>query len=199
MDEARANLRDEKAALRARMRESRKGLSDQTARSVAACARVESMPQYRAANHVAWYVSFGDEVATHDAIVRAFEGKAVVVPWCDGDALGLWRCHSLDELEPSTWGILEPPLARRQESGRVVRAHELDAVVVPGLAFDEQGGRLGYGRGYYDGLIATLRAGVPTIGLAFSEQVVPQVPMEAHDARLHWLVTDHRISSCRGS
>jgi 5-formyltetrahydrofolate cyclo-ligase len=69
---------------------------------------------------------------------------------------------------------------------------DLDLVVVPGVAFDEGGRRLGRGRGFYDATLAALRPTTATVGLAFDAQVVPSVPSGPHDARLHAVVTERR-------
>ena len=78
--------------------------------AAAACAHLSALPPYRSAVVVLWYVNMPAELATGRAIEAALEeGKQVVVPWCDGEDLGLWRLESMDELEPGTWGIPEPP------------------------------------------------------------------------------------------
>ena len=141
----------------------------------AACAHLSALPPYRSAATVLWYVSMPSELATGRAIEAALaEGKRVAVPWCDGDDLGLWRLESMDELEPGTWGIPEPPPARRREPERRISPEALDLVVVPGLAFDRRGRRLGHGKGYYDRLLA--RSPAVRAGLCYGAQVFPEVP-----------------------
>ena len=136
-----------------------------------------------------WYVSMPSELATAPGIEAALaDGKCVAVPWCDGDELGLWRLEAVGELEPGTWGIPEPPPDRRGEAARQVTAEALDLVVVPGLAFDRLGRRLGRGRGYYDRLLA--RSSAVRAGLCFDAQVFPEVPAGPHDAVMDWLVTE---------
>lgn len=87
--------------------------------------------------------------------------------------------------------------APNPDSARVRRVHprDIDAVIVPGRAFDARGARLGRGKGFYDALLARLRpdARAATIGLAFEAQVVERVPEDAHDARVAWVATDRRL------
>ena len=154
-----------------------------------ACGHLSALASYRAAATVLWYVNMPAELATVRAIEAALgEGKQVVVPWCDGEELGLWRLVSMDELEPGTWGIPEPPPARRDDSERRIVPAAVDFVVVPGLAFDARGRRLGHGKGYYDRLLPRTRA--VRAGLCFDAQVFPQVPAGPRDALMDWLVTE---------
>ena len=154
-----------------------------------ACAHISALAPYRSATAVLWYVSMPSELATPPAIEAALaEGKRVAVPWCDGDDLGLWRLESVSELEPGTWGIPEPPPSRRGEPERRIAPEALDFVVVPGLAFDRSGRRLGHGKGYYDRLLA--RSPAVRAGLCYDAQVFPEVPAGPRDAVMDWLVTE---------
>ena len=180
------------AAKRAFRREAvaaRDAASDREAAAAAACGHLGALPAYRKAAVVLWYASMPSELATAPGIEAALaEGKRVAVPWCDGDDLGLWRVESRSELVPGTWGIPEPPAARRGDPMRQVPPESVGFVVVPGLAFDRLGRRLGYGKGYYDRLLA--RSPAVRAGLCFEAQVFPEVPAGPHDAVMDWLVTE---------
>ena len=179
---AKRKLRREAAAARDAVR-------DRAAAAAAACGHLIALPSYRSAATVLWYVSMPSELATGPAIVTALAaGKRVVVPWCDGEALGLWRLESMSELEPGTWGIPEPPAARRNAPERQVVPEEIDLVIVPGLAFDRRGRRLGHGKGYYDRLLA--RSPAVRAGLCHDAQVFPEVPAGPRDAVMDWLITE---------
>ena len=157
--------------------------------ATAACLHLSALPSYRSASTVLWYVNMPAELSTRAAIEEALaEGKRVAVPWCDGDELGLWRLESLAELVPGTWGIPEPSAARRGAPERRIVPAALDLVVVPGLAFDRRGRRLGHGKGYYDRLLA--RTPAVRVGLCYEVQVFPEVPAGPHDAPMDWLVTE---------
>jgi 5-formyltetrahydrofolate cyclo-ligase len=102
--------------------------------------------------------------------------------------------HAPDALwRTDRFGIRAP----NPDSARVrrVQPRDIDAVIVPGRAFDARGARLGRGKGFYDALLARLRpdARAATIGLAFETQVVERVPEDAHDARVAWIATDRRL------
>ena len=157
--------------------------------AAAACGHLIALPAYRSAEVVLWYVSMPSELATAPAIEAALaDGKQVAVPWCDGEELGLWRLESMAELEPGTWGIPEPPPARREDPERRIAPEAIDLVVVPGLAFDLRGRRLGHGKGYYDRLL--VRSPAVRAALCFDAQVFPEVPAGPRDAVMDWLVTE---------
>lgn len=91
--------------------------------------------------------------------------------------------------EEGPYGIPEPPRRR----GTRPRRAGFDLVVVPGVAFDRRGRRLGHGFGYYDRFLATLPEGVTRVGLAFTHQVVPEVPVDAWDVPVHAVVTEEGV------
>ena len=178
-----------KRALRREAAIARDAVSGWKAAAMAACGHLGALPAYRKAAVVLWYASMPSELATAPGIEAALaEGKRVAVPWCDGDDLGLWRVESRSELVPGTWGIPEPPAARRGDPERRTAPEELELVVVPGLAFDRRGRRLGHGKGYYDRLLA--RTPAARVGLCYATQVFPEVPAGPRDAVMDWLVTE---------
>ena len=107
-------------------------------------------------------------------------------PRVDGDALEIVVVDDPVDLVPGHRGILEPV-------GPAVAPTTVDAVVVPGVAFDLDGGRLGRGGGHYDRLLATLDDDTTRIGVAFSSQVVPVVPSDEHDQPVDIVVTEHAV------
>ena len=117
----------------------------------------------------------------------------MAVPWCDGDDLGLWRLEAVGELEPGTWGIPEPPPSRRDELARRIAPEAIDLVVVPGLAFDRRGRRLGHGKGYYDRLLARSPRG-PGRALLRCPGVPRGAGRPATDAVMDWVVTERGAS-----
>ncbi len=89
-------------------------------------------------------------------------------------------------------GILEPKAEWRRCVERRVDVAELDLIVVPGIAFDHNGGRLGHGKGYYDQLLQFARPDTMLVALAFECQIFPQIPMQPHDIPMHKLITERR-------
>jgi 5-formyltetrahydrofolate cyclo-ligase len=150
-----------------------------------------ALHEYQAARAVAFYVDFGDEVRTRPLVAEAFrEGKTVVCPYCEPDALVLYRLETMEDLAPGTWGILEPNREVRESADRRVEIGAVDLVMVPGVAFDPNGGRLGHGKGYYDKLLAGAGRNTCAVAVAFECQVFPEVPVGPHDVRMDAVITE---------
>lgn len=138
---------------------------------------------------VAFYVAMPHEVDTAPMIDRALAaGMRVGVPRCDMKTieLTLYEIRNRERLQRGTWGILEP----EPHPACLVKPEDVACVVVPGVAFDADGNRLGNGRGFYDRFLKKLRPGALKIGLAYGLQMVPHVPVEAHDVKLDLILTD---------
>lgn len=184
-----STLAPAKAMLRQRMRAARELLppADRAARSAAIADRLTALPGVGAAGSVFVYLSVAPEVDTRELVRRWLEdGRRLAVPRLDGP--GVMRSVALDApaaLRPGTWGIPTPPA-----SAPVV--DDIAVAVVPGLAFDAGGGRLGHGAGYYDRWLAA-HPGVLRIGVCYESQLVPEVPCAAHDVPMHLLVTEQRL------
>jgi 5-formyltetrahydrofolate cyclo-ligase len=137
-----------------------------------------------------FYVSYDNEVATHDTIKRSLlDGKRVVVP-CANTAektLSLSYLRRWNDLTPGAYSIPEP----RQEYRMPAQIEDLDLCIIPGVAFDEAGHRIGHGMGFYDRLLHYPHQ-VLKIGLAFELQIVPAIPAEDHDIGLDLILTELR-------
>jgi len=153
------------------------------------------LPEYERARRVLWYVSHATELPTHEAIRRelARGHRIVLIPYVHGRHLRLWRLEHLEELRPGAFGILEPPSELRGLPEREAEPEHVDFVVVPGVAFDLQGRRLGSGQGFYDRLLARLRPDCARAGLCYDAQVVAQLPAEPHDQSVDLIVTERRV------
>jgi len=182
----------DKAALRREVLSRRAALGDRESRSAAIEDLAGSLPEVERAVVVATYVGVGDEVATGRLLTRALErGSVVCVPWRDGNDLHLARLLAPDELVPVSFGLLEPP--RELALTRVIPPSEVDLMLIPGVAFDRAGGRLGHGKGFYDRLLERAGAGPLRVALAFDCQVVDEVPMTAGDERMDLIVTENGV------
>jgi 5-formyltetrahydrofolate cyclo-ligase len=184
----------EKTRLRREILARREAETGRRERSRAIVARILSLPEYREAELISIFVGVGSEVETFPLIESALAtGKRIAVPWVDGRELRLFELSSVGELAPAPFGLLEPPPDLRADTSRAVAPADVDLFVGPGLAFDRHGGRLGHGRGYYDGLLALARPGTPFIAAAFECQMVDAVPMTERDVRLHGVATERAL------
>jgi 5-formyltetrahydrofolate cyclo-ligase len=152
-------------------------------------AQFLSSPAYAAASTLALYCSIRSEVATSGIFAAAFQaGKRILYPRTVGTTLEFIAVETLAALEASRFGICEP------RSGEVCPLAKIDLLVLPGVAFDAKGIRLGYGLGCYDRALAAV--GRPTlVGLAYDFQVVASLPKEEHDIPVDFVVTERKILS----
>ena len=137
------------------------------------------------------FLSFGSEVLTDELIEWGWDaGKRIVVPLCRPEGRVLTPCliGGFDELETGHYGIREP----KAESLRVVPPGEIEAVLVPAVAFDRRGYRVGYGGGYYDRFLLKVPRAAK-IGAAFACQIVPAVPIDRYDAQVERIATEEGI------
>lgn len=161
--------------------------------SRAIVARIVELEAYRRSGTVLAYASFGSEPRTDDFLRHTLDsGKTLVLPKTNREEgrLDLYEVRDpARDLRPGTWGIHEP----RPDLCRRAVPEDIGFVLVPGVAFDPEGGRLGYGGGFYDRLLAALQAERPAlVAAAFEVQMVKEVPLEEHDARVSAIITERR-------
>lgn len=139
------------------------------------------------------YAGKEGEVSTVRILERCFElNKIIVLPAFNNEKhdMKLLKVDNLEmDLVPGKRDVLEPDLNRC----KVVPIESIDIAIIPGLAFDEKGGRIGTGEGYYDRFIPKLSNTTRKVALALDEQIIPQVPVESHDKHVDIIVTDERI------
>lgn len=139
------------------------------------------------------YVNFRSEVETMPLIRQCLaRGKKVAVPLTDVVTSRLHPFLINDpelDLQPGYCNIPEPKAGKLA----AVEPKSIETIILPGSAFDEYGGRLGYGGGYYDRFLVNEAPGARRVGIAFEQQIVQQLPMLSHDQYLHLLVTEKRI------
>ncbi|CAN5895428.1 5-formyltetrahydrofolate cyclo-ligase [soil metagenome] len=149
------------------------------------------LDRYQRAGVVLAYVGFGSELRT-DAFVRRVldDGKVLLLPRVNREErrLNLYEVKDpIRHLKAGTWGIREPNPERCPRA----EADSIDFALVPGVAFDGRGARLGYGGGFYDKLLAGCSEPRPSlVAAAFELQVVDEVPLEEHDVRVDLIVTE---------
>ncbi len=184
--------------------DARNAQPDKDAVSVAAVGRLLALREYQQARTVMWYIDCRSELRTRQALPTALvSSQRIVVPYCTVDEqgankLGLWLLESMDELIVGKWKILEPPQSRWGEAGKEVPPQELDLVIVPGVGFSRDGGRMGNGQGYYDRLLATVRPDCRLIGLCFESQLFDDLVVSKHDVFMDQVVTEAAVYPGRG-
>jgi len=179
--------------LRQRMAQSKE---DVRQKSDLICSQIRKLPVFQEAETIMLYLPIRKEVDTMPLIRELWAaGKKVVIPVCQQEDISLipGQIRSMDDLAPGTWGILEPKASCLMP----VPAEEIDLVLVPGVAFDPQGNRLGYGAGYYDRFLPRLRPGVQKVAMAFEVQLVPGLETDCYDQIMYHVVTEEGIYTDR--
>lgn len=188
-----------KDAIRQQAHANRKSQADKDAVSQQITDRLHQMPQYQQAGTVMYYVDVRDEVRTRHALPEALaSGKRIVVPFCVDGELELFLLESMDELETGMYKILEPRQDLRDVPEKRVEVSTLDLIIVPGVAFDRNGGRTGHGKGYYDKLLEHARPETPLVSLAFECQMFEEIPVADHDVYMDFVVTQDAVYEGRG-
>lgn len=184
-----------KDSLRKQMKDLRERLSKKEVRERSAriLENLFLLPEFFRADVIHTYVSSkNNEADTHELMrVLLKQKKRVVVPIVDKQSKQMKHSElfSLSELAGGAYGILEPKMYRP------VASAELQAIIVPALAVDRKGNRLGFGAGFYDKFLHGIK--VPTIVLAYDFQVVNDVPAEETDMQISFIVTENEIIKCR--
>ena len=139
------------------------------------------------------YVNNNGEVHTGNILRRTYDyGKIVVLPAFNTEnfSMTLLKVDNLDkDLQEGPRGILEPNEIRC----KIVPIERIDIAIIPAIALDEKGGRIGSGEGYYDRLIPRLAITTRKVALALEQQIVPQIPIESHDKHVDIIITEDRV------
>ncbi|HWA97515.1 MAG TPA: 5-formyltetrahydrofolate cyclo-ligase [Pirellulales bacterium] len=191
---------ERKAELRAQAHAARNAQENKDALSAAICEKFVALPEYAAAGTVMFYVDVRAEVRTRHALPNVLgQGKRIIVPWCNAAGeLELFHLENMDELAVGMYKILEPREDLRLLPQKQVGIAELDLVMVPGVAFDRRGARMGHGKGYYDKLLENARSDTPLVALAFECQLFPEIPTQDHDVFMDKIITESAIYEGQG-
>ncbi len=159
-------------------------------KSIQIAQRLEKTQLFKEAERVLFYYSQRYEVQTLELMEKYLETKTLYLPKLTSSSSFIpIRFKSFEELKPGAFGIMEPD----QEGGD--EEMKLDLIIVPGVAFDRNGGRIGMGKGYYDRFLETKKE-VSKVALAFSEQVLEEVPKEPYDENVDMIITEKEIIRC---
>jgi len=183
-----------KEEIRKMVAERKQAIGDTREASRQVVARLMTLPEIKYCSIIMTYVDFGKEVRTVPLISELFNrGKRLVVPYIDRDEIQIFRLNNLNELAPGAFGILEPKIELRRLSERRIKTNELQLILVPGVAFDPQCGRLGRGKGYYDRFLKKTPKNAHKIGLAFDWQIIDAIPMSDDDRFVDIVVTESNL------
>ena len=144
------------------------------------------------AQTICTFISAFKEPDTVEIIKELWEqDKKIVVPITDieSSTLSLSYINSMDDMKKGAYGILEPKTVRKADENNI------DVILVPGLAFDSNGGRMGFGKGYYDRLLESSKA--VKIGLCYDFQILEKIPTESHDVPMNFVITEKEILEIR--
>ena len=195
MDGAVKDLQAAKKALRSKIIAARRNLTDNYRQRASNrmltvfCA----LPDFKEPRKVLCYASMADEVQIRPLMEKWLSlGVTVALPHITGKGqMEAVSFTDFDSLVEGEYGILTPDL----EKGEIIPPDELDLIIVPGIAYDTRGERLGMGGGFYDAYLARATK-AKRIALAFSCQLVAKIPMEAHDVLVHKIITEQGIYNC---
>lgn len=193
------DFKERKTRIREQAHANRNAQADKDALSERICTTFMGLPEYAAARTIMYYVDVRSEVRTRQALPAALaSGKRIVVPWCRDGELELFLLSSMDELAVGMYKILEPRQELRGLPEKTLQPADLDLVMVPGVAFDRRGARMGHGFGYYDKLLQHARPDAPLVALAFECQLFDEVPTQAHDIFMDKIITERTVYPGRG-
>lgn len=176
----------DKKSLRAQMRTLKAALTteEKATESAAVWPHIEELECFAQAQHILLYHSLPDELSTHHIIdTWVALGKTIYLPVVIGDDLVI-RLYSQEAMQQGEFNIMEP-------TGNDVDSNILELIIVPGVAFDKHGNRLGRGKGYYDRLLS--RTNADCVGVCYNCQFVDNIPAEPHDRVMHYIVTPEGV------
>ena len=163
-----SSISENKSLLRKVIRQQKKlvGVEESKSKAELVFAEIETMDAFLKANTVLAFWSLPDEIPTHDFVVKWSKTKRLVLPVVVGDILELRLFRGTTQLEQSNhFGIMEP------KTGIVIAPSDIDFAIIPGVAFDRKGNRLGRGKGFFDKLMPQFRD-ILKVGIGYEFQLV---------------------------
>jgi 5-formyltetrahydrofolate cyclo-ligase len=190
---------DVKKSIREQAHANRKAQENKDELSQIICRKFAELPEFARAKYILAYLDVRTEVRTRHYLATLLDsGRRIAVPYCVSDVLELFLLESMDELAIGMFKILEPKAELRELAGKRVDIREIDLIMVPGVAFDRRGARMGHGFGYYDKLLEHARPDAPLVALAFECQIFREIPTQAHDIFMDKIITETAIYKGKG-
>lgn len=185
------NREVEKEKLRKEALRIRKYINNKKEKEKIITKKVIDLPEYRQAKTIAIYKSMHKEVSTDELIEYSLNNKKIVaLPKVVFENLEFYKINSINDLLiKSNFGVEEPI----EKIENFVNKKDIDLVIVPGLCFDREGNRLGFGKGYYDRFLED--SNLKTLALCFSDQLLQekQIPITENDISMQQIVTDKEV------
>ncbi|AAC07587.1 5-formyltetrahydrofolate cyclo-ligase [Aquifex aeolicus] len=180
-----------KSELRKKVLHKRINLSEEERRRLSekVISNLKSLPEFKKSKKVALYCPIKGEVDLTPLFPEVLKEKELILPKVEGNEISLYRVHSPACLGVGAFGIMEPV------EGERVNPEDVDFIAVPGVAFDLEGYRLGFGKGYYDRLLKRVKG--LKVGVAYSFQVFERLPRDAWDIPVDVLVTEKNVRRLR--
>ena len=186
-----------KDILRQKFKSIRKNIADRESKSQDITQRLVASDIWQKANNIALYLSFASEVSTADIVKQGFlDKKVIAAPITDQESF-LMEFYQIDPHSSTAKALLgmQEPLA---EEEKLLQAEKIDLIILPGLAFDEKGHRLGMGKGCYDRYLPRLNQEAVKAALAFEGQIAKnELPYEKFDVLMDFVITEKRIIDCK--
>ena len=167
----------------------RKNVIDKEKKSLIIMKKIIENTLYQQAQTIALYKNLPSEVDTNELIKKCLEdGKVVALPRVTGDDLIFYQVEQEETFTKSSFGILEPT----EDSRNVIKPEDIDLIIVPGVCFDLEHNRLGFGKGFYDRYLNGLS--IPSIAICFDEQILKDdlIPTNENDMKIALIITDKR-------
>jgi len=156
-----------------------------------------SLGCFKKAKNILFYVSYGNEADTQNIIGELLEkkDKKILIPYImeDNPILQVSEIKDFNDLEPKAFGILET----KENKINNFNPDDIDLIIIPGIAFDRNGHRIGHGNGYYDKFLSSLKRNPVKIALAFDFQIVDKIDNEEHDVPIDIIITEKEIIHCK--
>jgi 5-formyltetrahydrofolate cyclo-ligase len=153
---------------------------------------IMELPEFINSKNIMLYLSFNKEVNTYPLARWCLDnGKTVIAPYCiqsKREIVPYKITNLIDDLTKSTFGVMEP----KQDTLEKVNIEDIDLIIVPGVVFDENCNRIGFGAGYYDRFLPKRLKTTPVIGIAYDYQIIDKVPIDEYDVPLDYIITQER-------
>ncbi len=177
-----------KEELRKKFKIIRDNINNRDKKSSEIIKRLINTKEYQKSKVIALYSNISSEVETKELIKISLENKKVVLPKINKDnTMDFYEIKCLKDLEIGAFNIKEPKVKNKKP----IKKEEIDLMIIPGICFDKNKNRIGYGKGYYDKYLSNTN--IKKIGLCYEEQITKEIKSDKTDISLDYLITEIKI------